>query len=427
MTDLHNRFRALDDLRTPDLWREIEGRALAVEPRPVRSLAWVLILVVLLLTVAVGGAALVGSGIIKLPLLVDASVSPSATPVQPVPASWTATGSMMIDRADHTATLLLDGTVLVVGSVYIAGPPGMGPPSAATELYDPGTGTWTATGSMIEGRLGHTATRLADGRVLVTGGDDDGVSPGLSAELYDPISGTWAATGNMIEPFGIATLLLDGRVLVAGSGDSGPSAQLYHPGSGTWTVTGSMIEARGWRTATLLLDGRVLVTDGGGSGSAELYDPDSGTWTVTGSMIEARSWHSATLLPDGTVLVVGGMGSTGSGGDEVVFLMASAELYDPDTGTWTATESMIEARHDHKATRLADGRVLVTGGGVASIEVYDPSSGSWTATVSMIEGRGNHTATPLSDGRVLVTGGYINTGSGGSTASAELYDPGSGN
>ena len=168
------------------------------------------------------------------------------------------------------------------------------------------------------------------------------------------------------------------------------------------------------------------MTDGGGSGSAELYDPDSGTWTVTGSMIEARSWQSATLLPDGRVLVAGGMGSTGSGGDEVVFLMDSAELYDPDTGTWTATGSMIEARHNYTATRLSDGRVLVTGGGLASAELYDPDSGTWTATASMIEGRSGHTATLLSDGTVLVAGGYINTGSGGSTPSAELYDPGSG-
>jgi len=353
----------------------------------------------------------------------EASTTASSSPVEPRPAAWTATGSMILDRAEHTATLLRDGTVLVVGSVFVAGPPGIPPPSAATELYDPDTGTWTATGSMIEGRLGHQATLLADGRVLVTGGGGDGLSPGLSAELYDPISGTWAATGDMIEAGGIATLLLNGTVLLAGSGD-GNSAQLYEPISGTWTATGTM-NGSNWRTATLLLDGRVLVTDGGGSGSAELYDPDAGTWTVTGSMVEARSWQSATLLPDGMVLVAGGMSSTGSGGDEVVLLMDSAELYDPDTGTWTATGSMIEARHDHRATSLADGRVLVTGGGLASAELYDPISGTWNTTASMIEGSDGHTATLLSDGTVLVVGGYPIDASGPLT-SAELYDPGSG-
>jgi len=439
MTDLRTRFQTLDTLSAPDLWYSIEERAMAIQPSRRRN-PWLLVAVTLLLTLIVGGAVLVGSGVIKLPAVVDASASPSATaqessdasssPVEPVPASWTATGSMVLDRAEHTATLLGDGRVLVVGSVFIAGPPGCCAASPATELYDPDTGTWSATGSMIEGRLGHQATLLADGRVLVTGGGGDGVSPGLSAELYDPISGTWTETGSMIEAGGIATLLLDGTVLLLGNGSDGTSAQLYDPSGETWTATGSMTGSN-WRTATLLLDGRVLVTNGDGTetgpGSAELYDPDTGTWTVTGSMIEARSWQSATLLPDGTVLVAGGMGSTGSGGDEVGFLMASAELYDPATGTWSATGRMVEARHDHRATLLVDGRVLVTGGpGVDSNEVYDPSSGTWSATASMIVARGNHTATLLSDGTVLVVGGYANDSSG-SLTSAELYDPGSGN
>jgi hypothetical protein len=442
MTDLRTRFRALDDLRAPDLWNEIEERAMAAEPRRTGTSRWVLIAVVALLLIAMAGIALVGSGIIRLPVLLEASLVPSAsadaspdastdesttpsgtaiasaeasaTPAEPTPASWTATGSMALARADHTATLLSDGTVLVVGSVFLADGP---PPSAATELYDPRTGTWTTTGDMIEGRLGHAATRLGDGRVLVTGG-------GGSAELYDPISGTWAATGDMIEPFGIATLLLDGTVLVAGSGDTGVFAQLYDPASGTWTATGTMIEAADGAapaaTATRLLDGRVLVMDGGG-GSAQLYDPSSRTWTATGNMIDPRSWNTATLLPDGTVLVAGGLDSTGTGGDEVVFVVASAELYDPVSGTWSTTASMSEARQGHRATALADGRVLVTGGGVASVELYDPASGAWSTTASMVQGRDAHTTTLLEDGRVLAVGG--NDVSGALT-SAELYSPG---
>ena len=392
MTDLNTRFRALDKLRAPDLWNEIEERAMAMQPMTRRSNPWVLIAAVALLLVAIAGVALVGSGVIRLPIVVDVSLTPSATedasadasatPVEPVPASWTATGSMALERAEHSATLLSDGTVLVVGSVFVAGPPGCCAASATTELYDPTSGTWTATGDMIEGRLGHTAVRLADGRVLVAGGGGDGVSPGLTAELYDPIDRTWTATGSMIE---------------AGAAAGGAA------------------------TATRLLDGRVLVMDGAGS-SAQLYDPSSRTWSATGNMIDPRSWNTATLLPDGTVLVAGGMDSTGSGDDEVVFLVASAELYDPASETWSTTGSMSETRHNHRATPLADGRVLVTGGGVASVEVYDPASRTWTTTVSMIEGREVHTATLLSDGTVLVVGGYALDASGTLT-SAEVYDP----
>ena len=307
MTDLHTRFRTLDDLRTPDLWREIEGRALAVEPRPVRSLAWVLIVVMLLLTVAIGGAALIGSGILKLPVSVDASATPSSTPhestsasstpVEQRPPAWTATGNMDGVRSGHTATLLPDGKVLVTGGSigYFSGEL-----LASAELYDPGSGSWTATGSMAAARDGHTATLLPDGTVLVAGG------VGSSGELA--------------------------------------SAELYDPRSGTWVPTGNMIETRFTHTATLLRDGTVLVAggfSGGDSGStlasAELFDPDSETWTAAGSMAEARDNPMATLLPDGTVLVAGGFHQEGctpstpcSGS---IVPLASAELYDPRSGT----------------------------------------------------------------------------------------------
>src|SRR3989337_2695265 len=148
MTDLDTRFRTREGLRTPDLWREIEGRALAVEPRPVRSLAWVLIVVMLLLTVAIGGAALIGSGILKLPVSVDASATPSSTPhestsasstpVEQRPPAWTATGNMDGVRSGHTATLLPDGKVLVTGGSigYFSGEL-----LASAEPYDPGRGS----------------------------------------------------------------------------------------------------------------------------------------------------------------------------------------------------------------------------------------------------------------------------------------------
>jgi N-acetylneuraminic acid mutarotase len=341
-----------------------------------------------------------------------------------------------------TATLLLDGSVLVAG-----GTDSVGFLLASAELYDPGSGSWTATGSMIAARGSHTATLLPDGRVLVAGGNSDGEPYTLaSAELYDPTSGSWTATASMIEARGghTATLLPDGKVLVAGGVAAGigedippalASAELYDPVSSTWTATASMPEARSAHTATPLLDGRVLVAGGQGTAgsalleSAELYDPGSGSWSATGGMIDDRLGHTATLLPDGRVLVAGGVSLSFEIG-----ALASAELYVPVSGTWTATASMPEARSgsatplpsSHTATLLPDGGVLVaggyTGGGgaLASAELYDPRSGSWTTTARMIEARGGYTATLLPDGKVLVAGG------GGAPGSAELYDPGSG-
>jgi len=338
---------------------------------------------------------------------------------------------MIQARSDHTATLLPDGQVLVVG--------GLGGPDtpASAELYDPSDGIWNATGKMIEARAyGHTATLLRDGTVLVVGGYGSGDRPTASAELYDPVTGVWTATGNMTvaRTLHTATLLRGGSVLVVGggsgsSGDLLASAELYEPGSGSWAATWSMAEVRFGHAATLLRDGSVLVAGGfnfegvGGPGAlatAELYDPATGTWTATGSMNAGRAKYTATPLLDGSVLVVG-LGPP-----------ASAELYDPARGTWAVTGSMDADRVIHTATMLRDGRVLVAGGGsrgevslLASFaELYDPDSESWSTTGNMVTPRDGNTATLLRDGRVLVAGG---SGDGyGPMASAELYNPGSG-
>jgi hypothetical protein len=188
-----------------------------------------------------------------------------------------------------------------------------------------------------------------------------------------------------------------------------------------FATTGSLAAARGFHTATLLPSGKVLVAAGqdqnfGVLASAELFDPATGTWSPTGSLATARFVHTATLLPSGKVLVAGG------GGNGIV---SSAELYDPSTGTWSSTGSLTGARARQTATLLPSGKVLVAGGTsgstyLASAELYDPSTGTWTPTGSMSVPRWNFSATLLPSGNVLAVGGYNGSGA---IATTEIYDP----
>ena len=377
-------------------------------------------------------ALLIGIGLLVRPPNIGPGPTHSTAPGPSAfrAGTWTATADMSEPRVSHTATLLLDGKVLVTG-----GTTGRNL-TATAELYNPASASWTAVGSMSMARVGHTATLLLDGRVLVAGGSDATGDLIATAELYDPVSGSWTAAGSMAIARGAhtATRLPDGQVLVA-AGPATASTELYDPVTGIWTLTGTMVQPdRLVPTATLLLDGRVLVAGGIASdspavphldgASAELYDPSSGTWAATGSMTAWQWHHTATLLPDGRVLVAGGEEST-----------TPDELYDPVTGIWAATESMINGRWGHTANLLPDGRVLVAGGvhntgllvNSALAELYDPRSGTWTATAAMAATRAGHTATLLLDGTVLVTGGAQGLDDGSpQDASAELYYPGVG-
>ena len=272
---------------------------------------------------------------------------------------------------------------------------------------------WEPAGQLLTERSLHTATLLQDGRVLVAGGN----GALSSAELYYPGLDAWLPALPMTSGryCHTATRLKDGRVLVVGgtylSGYLN-SAELYNPVTGIWTTVASMEFARTTHTATLLRDGRVLVTGGYGSGpdltSCELYDPSTDTWTPAASMTFAREGHTATLLKDGRVLVAGG------------YQQSSAELYDPRTDTWTSAAFMSEVRECATATLLRDGRVLLVGGSGgdrASCELYDPRSDMWTPAASMAAGRSSHTASLLQDGRVLVVGSPRSD-----DTSTEVYD-----
>ncbi len=350
---------------------------------------------------------------------------------------WSFTGNLNTARNGHTATLLPNGKVLVSGGYgtdYLS----------SAELYDPAGGVWSNTGNLNAARVLHTATLLQNGKVLVVGGENNsspGYNPLNSVELYDPSTGSWSRAGNLMTArYGhTATLLPNGKVLVAGGlgCSDGPfgrscfllsSAELYDPATDTFSMTGSLPTTPYLSTATLLPNGRVLVAGGQlfqcGSfvciqvpnNSAELYDPTTGTWTATGNLNTARYYHSATLLPGGKVLVAGFYD------DNAQTASNSAELYDPATGVWSNTGNLVEAVGAHTGTLLPNGKVLSAGGftsdgNPSKPELYDPATGIWTITADLNILRYGHTATLLLTGKVLVAGGS-------SEYTAELYDSG---
>ena len=327
-----------------------------------------------------------------------------------VDPAWTTTGSMIVARENHTATLLGSGKVLIAGGYESGG----GNPISSAELFD-GAGTFAATGSLGTARGYHTATLLGSGKVLIAGGDTVVVSGLSTAETFDG-TGTFAPTGSMTigRSLHTATLLGSGKVLIAGGFASTvfrSSAELFD--GATFTSTGAMAGARAGHTATLLGSGKVLVA-GGVNGpastavlsTAELFD--GATFSAAGSMTVSRTFHTATLLGSGKVLIAGGYESGGGG-------PSYAEVFDGTS--FVATGSMITARSSHTATLLGSGKVLITGGGLSSAELFDSTSFVPGGTMTTV--RWWSTATLLASGAVLVTGG--SGGPSGILSSAELF------
>ena len=348
---------------------------------------------------------------------------------KPFPASGTFafTGSLNTARYDHTATLLANGEVLVTG--------GLGPNFtilASAEIYNPTSGKWTVTDSMSVSRFVFTATLLPNGEVLAAGGSTDGYSCVASAELYNPSTGHWKPTGSMTQPrcHHTATLLPNGEVLVAGgvgslynSPDTTGTAELYNPSTGTWQTTGSLNTSRASQAA-LLENGQVLVAGGyntsngttTGLASAELYDPSTGSWSPTASMrLKIDSPTTPVLLQSNDVLI----------GDDTQF-------YDPSTGSWINTGPLPKiAGPPDQASLLQNGNVLASGTlcsysgcglkPTVYCYLYTTSTNTWSRTGNMNWPRFDHSSTLLPNGQVLVAGGYYNGRI--PTSTAELYTP----
>jgi hypothetical protein len=355
--------------------------------------------------------------------------------VTPATPGYGATGNLQTGRVVATATLLNNGSVLIAGGNNVRG----GPSLSSAEMYDPVAATFTLTGSLNTPRSGHTATLLNNGMVLVVGGSGSSTN----AELFNPTAGTFSLTGTLsagrFEQ--TATLLPNGMVLIAGGYDLTSavlaSAELYNPTTGSFTLTGSMQAARQGATATLLNNGTVLVAGGSSdtSGdfpltSAEIYNPTTGLFASTGSLVTARSAATAALLNNGNVLIAGGsIANTTTTG--------SAEIFNATNGTFSATGSLSNPRTSHSMTLLNNGTVLVTGGAnfstgipllvtaISTSELYNPATGTFAAGANLNTARLGQTARLLNNGTVLVAGGAFFTGQTRNVlSSAELYVPG---
>jgi N-acetylneuraminic acid mutarotase len=337
------------------------------------------------------------------------------------PGTWSVTSPPPAAVAGADAVLLTGGTVLVAG-----GSDADGDPVAGTAVYDPVAATWAdASPPLATARRRHTATKLGNGRVVVAGGLGTVGAPLASAEVFDPVAVTWTTPQGELHTArsGHSATAVGGGLLVAGGtgarGAALASAELLDPDTLNWTEVAPLNCARTGHRAVLIDHGKVLVIGGAlptGEGEralafCEIYDPATKTWTPTGSLLTPRKGHQATVLADGRVLV--------TGGDAVPAVpyrpesLATAELYDPRTGTWTrAADLPGGGRTGHRSVRTLAG-VLVAGGvgrprataGFRKVLMFDPGANAWTSTDSLGTGRWDFSAVDLSDGRVLAVGG----------------------
>ncbi|MBI2393058.1 MAG: hypothetical protein HYV09_25970 [Deltaproteobacteria bacterium] len=322
---------------------------------------------------------------------------------------WSILPSSPPQLTGHTATLIGEGRVLVIGGVNAI--------DAAQDrgyllVHTPGKRVVETklAGKLVEARQGHTATTMASGKILVAGGEA-GIEVRSTAELVDTTTTltTLAAPMRGRRTKHAAAALPDGKVLVVGGRAALAelsSAEIYDPGTNTWSDAPPMSTPRVFPTATTLNDGTILVV-GGTTRNADLFDPKTKTFTRVGNMTDARVGHVASKLPSGKVLVAGGY--TELLGPSSAAVTPTAEIYDPATKAWTKVPPMPTPRGNATATLLPNGAVLVAGGRVELtplnyVDVYDEKTNAWQSGSPMVLPHALHTATAFSNGDVLVVG-----------------------
>jgi len=343
--------------------------------------------------------------------------------------------ALHVPRAHHTATLLPDGRILLVG-----GSQSSNEHLVEVEIFDPASGSITQVAPLHTARRDHSATLLLDGRVLVVGGSSQPRQWLEDAELYNPAEDTWMVVPPLYS-HGVqhtATLMKDGRVLVVGgcidSGVCTDRVEIFDPQTNSWAEASPLESSRASHSAVLLEDGRVLVAGGGGGesgapagGDALLYDPQTNTWKATGAMVIPRVFAQSVRLTDGRVLAVGGRTLDT---EPVQTVLNGAELFDPATNTWTAVSSLREPRMGFALLLRADGQVLAIGGTreyseeewtarslIREIESYDPALNHWHVVGRLPQAVAYATTTLLPDGRLWVAGGQ-----GGKSSAAYWAD-----
>ena len=352
------------------------------------------------------------------PLVLNCAPTPPPQPSN----TWQPVGPMTTERADHTATLLNDGRVLIAGGFKGNGPTFTVLNSA--EIFNPATNSFTSVSNMTTPRTFHTATLLLDGRVLIAGGNSDVAGTNLnSAEIFNPIANTFSSVGNLNSKrfYHTANLLSDGRVLIAGGFDSLnlKSTEIFDPNTSIFTPGHDMNMPRAHHASTRLNDGRILLVNGliiGSIMSVDIYNPVSNIFTSATSSAEQLGL-SVSTLQSGKALIFGGKLFSQPNGQ-------AAEIFNPADNSFTEVGPMlIFGIARDSLVLLSSGQVLFVGASIKA-QIFNPQTNEFKLTGDLnIPRFTRHRLVSLQDGQALVTGGQLSETQFITTNGAEVFRP----